>query len=279
MSTYENYSDISNSFDSTRTAVAYEIWLGHLLASGRPLDTLRLLDSGCGTGNYSAALAPYVGHITAMDMNKAMLAKAKEKLIDKQLTDRVQVLKGSMLGMTLNDSEYDAVLFNQVLHHLDPPGDERFSGYEQAISEAARVLKVGGMLLINTCSHRQLIEGFWYYHLAPDALSSVVRQQVPSARLRKILKKFGFSVMARTVPLEATMTGRAYFDATGPLNETWRAGDSFWALVDDTELGAALKTVRQLDAEDRLADFVKAHDAQRSYIGQMTFWVGLKSAA
>ncbi len=279
MSTYENYSDTSNSFDSTRTAVAYEIWLGHLLASGRPLDTLRLLDSGCGTGNYSIALAPYVGHITAMDMNKAMLAKAKEKLIDKQLTDRVQVLKGSMLEMTLNDSEYDAVLFNQVLHHLDPPGDERFSGCEQAISEAARVLKVGGMLLINVCSHRQLIEGFWYYHLAPDALSSVVRQQVPSARLRKILKKFGFSVMARTVPLEATMTGRAYFDATGPLNETWRAGDSFWALVDDTELGAALKTVRQLDAEDRLADFVEAHDAQRSYIGQMTFWVGLKSAA
>ncbi len=279
MSTYENYSDTSNSFDSTRTAVAYEIWLGHLLASGRPLDTLRLLDSGCGTGNYSIALAPYVGHITAMDMNKAMLAKAKEKLIDKQLTDRVQVLKGSMLEMTLNDSEYDAVLFNQVLHHLDPPGDERFSGCEQAISEAARVLKVGGMLLINVCSHRQLIEGFWYYHLAPDALSSVVRQQVPSARLRKILKKFGFSIMARTVPLEATMTGRAYFDATGPLNETWRAGDSFWALVDDTELGAALKTVRQLDAEDRLADFVEAHDAQRSYIGQMTFWVGLKSAA
>jgi len=279
VSTYENYSDTSNSFDSTRTAVAYEIWLGHLLASGRPLDTLRLLDSGCRTGNYSIALAPYVGHITAMDMNKAMLAKAKEKLIDKQLTDRVQVLKGSMLEMTLNDSEYDAVLFNQVLHHLDPPGDERFSGCEQAISEAARVLKVGGMLLINVCSHRQLIEGFWYYHLAPDALSSVVRQQVPSARLRKILKKFGFSVMARTVPLEATMTGRAYFDATGPLNETWRAGDSFWALVDDTELGAALKTVRQLDAEDRLADFVEAHDAQRSYIGQMTFWVGLKSAA
>jgi len=279
VSTYENYSDTSNSFDSTRTAVAYEIWLGHLLASGRPLDTLRLLDSGCGTGNYSIALAPYVGHITAMDMNKAMLAKAKEKLIDKQLTDRVQVLKGSMLEMTLNDSEYDAVLFNQVLHHLDPPGDERFSGCEQAISEAARVLKVGGMLLINVCSHRQLIEGFWYYHLAPDALSSVVRQQVPSARLRKILKKFGFSIMARTVPLEATMTGRAYFDATGPLNETWRAGDSFWALVDDTELGAALKTVRQLDAEDRLADFVEAHDAQRSYIGQMTFWVGLKSAA
>jgi ubiquinone/menaquinone biosynthesis C-methylase UbiE len=279
VSTYENYSDISNSYDSTRAAVGYEIWLGHLLASGRPIDTLRLLDSGCGTGNYSTALAPHVRHITAMDMNKAMLAKAKEKLVDRQLTDRVQILKGSMLGMALRDGEYDAVLFNQVLHHLDPIGDESFFGCEKAISEAARVLKAGGILLINACSRRQLSEGFWYYHLAPDALSSVVRQQVPSARLRKILKKFGFSIMARTVPLEVTMTGRAYHDATGPLSETWRAGDSFWSLVDDIELDAALQTIRQLDAEDGLADFVEAHDAQRPYIGQMTFWVGRKSAA
>ena len=155
MSTYENYSDTSNSFDSTRAAVAYEIWLGHLLASGRPLDTLRLLDSGCGTGNYSTALAPYVGHITAMDMNKAMLAKAKEKLIDKQLADRVEVMKGSMLEMDLNDREYDAVLFNQVLHHLESGTDPAYGGHARALAEAHRVLRPGGLATINVCTHEQ----------------------------------------------------------------------------------------------------------------------------
>ena len=112
MSTYENYSEKSSSYDCTRAAVAHEIWLGHLLASGRSLETLRLLDAGCGTGNYSIALAPYVGHVTAMDINSAMLAKTEEKLVDRQLTDRVEILKGSMLGMAFDDSEYDAVLFN-----------------------------------------------------------------------------------------------------------------------------------------------------------------------
>ena len=75
------------------------------------------------------------------------------------------------------------------------------------------------------------------------------------------------------------MTGRAYFDAVGPLSETWRAGDSFWSLVDEAELSTALDKLRHLDAEDRLAEFVQAHDAERLYIGQMTFWVGLKTAA
>ncbi len=280
MSTYEDYTQTSASYDATRTAAGYEIWLGHLLASERSLQSLRLLDCGCGTGNYSAALAPYVGHITAIDLNQAMLEKAKQKIAMHQLAERVQFEQGSMLDLPFEDGTFDAAMFNQVLHHLDWPGDSRFSGCEQAISEAARVLRPDGLLFVNACSRRQLGSGFWYYHLAPNALKDVIRQQVPSSGLKTMMQAHGFSVTSRSVPLDATlMAHSAYFDATGPLHAPWRAGDSFWSLADRSELTNALDKVRQLDAENRLQQFLDTHDAERPHIGQMTFWVGLKSGS
>ena len=280
MSTYEDYTRTSASYDATRTANGYEIWLGHLLVSGRSLQSLRLLDSGCGTGNYSAALAPHMGHITAIDLNQAMLDQARQKIVTHQLSERVQFEQGSILDLPFEDGTFDAAMFNQVLHHLDRPGDSQYSGCEQAISEAARVLRPGGLLLINACSRKQLGSGFWYYHLAPNALKTVINQQIPSSRLTAILEAHGFSVTSRSVPLDATlMADSAYFDATGPLRDQWRAGDSFWALADRNELRNALDTVRRLDAENRLQQFLDTHDAERPHIGQMTFWVGLKSGS
>ena len=45
-----------------------------------PLHKQKVLDIGCGTGNYAAAIAPHVGTLTCMDGNPSMLAKCEEKL-------------------------------------------------------------------------------------------------------------------------------------------------------------------------------------------------------
>ena len=80
MSAYENYTAVSADYDRTRVPIGVEIILGCLVSGGRPLDSLCLLDAGCGTGSYSAALRRYVGAIDAVDLNPSMLGVARAKL-------------------------------------------------------------------------------------------------------------------------------------------------------------------------------------------------------
>ena len=80
MSSYENYARVSTVYNETRTAQGVEI-VRRLLAKGdTALTEQTLVDAGCGTGQYSAALAGSVGRIEAVDLNPAMLAQARHKL-------------------------------------------------------------------------------------------------------------------------------------------------------------------------------------------------------
>ena len=88
MSTFASYDQISPHYDSTRRPIGSEIILGCLAALGQPLGELGLLDAGCGTGAYSAAVIDRVRHIAAIDLNTGMLAAAKAKLVKRRRTRR-----------------------------------------------------------------------------------------------------------------------------------------------------------------------------------------------
>ena len=122
MSHYENYSQTAGSYDTTRSAIGSEIWLGQLLARLNNLGTIKLLDAGCGTGNYTLELAPHVAHITAFDMNDAMLGEARTKTQTAGLSDKVDFHAGQLLNLPFENESFDVVMFNQVLHHLEQIG-------------------------------------------------------------------------------------------------------------------------------------------------------------
>lgn len=55
-----------------------------------------------------------------------------------------------METLPYEDNKFDAVIINQVVHHLDDMDkDENFPGFEHVVKEFYRVLKPGGKLLIN----------------------------------------------------------------------------------------------------------------------------------
>ena len=110
----------------------------HLRALAGLLDPDSVIgDLGCGTGNVSVWLAPFVGKVIAVDASKEMLKTAREQLAGLR---HVEVRHGSLEKLPIADGELDIALMMLVLHHLPEPQD--------VLAEAARVLKPGGRLLI-----------------------------------------------------------------------------------------------------------------------------------
>jgi ubiquinone/menaquinone biosynthesis C-methylase UbiE/DNA-binding transcriptional ArsR family regulator len=94
-------------------------------------------DLGCGTGELSATLAPFVARVIAVDRSGDMLEAAQRRL--RELSN-VQVRRGELESLPIEDDTLDAATLVLVLHHLPDPA--------AVIRETARVLKRGGRVLI-----------------------------------------------------------------------------------------------------------------------------------
>jgi ArsR family transcriptional regulator len=94
-------------------------------------------DLGCGTGQLTESLAPFVQRVIAVDDSSAMLAAARKRLA---AMPNVDVRSGRLESLPIDDGSLDAALLFLVLHYVPEP--------EAAIAEARRTLKPGGRLLI-----------------------------------------------------------------------------------------------------------------------------------
>jgi ubiquinone/menaquinone biosynthesis C-methylase UbiE len=94
-------------------------------------------DLGCGTGQMTAALAPFVRHVIAVDASAAMLQAAKKRLHG---FENVELRRGELETLPIDDARLDAATLALVLHHLPEPG--------RALADVSRVLKPRGRLLI-----------------------------------------------------------------------------------------------------------------------------------
>jgi ArsR family transcriptional regulator len=94
-------------------------------------------DLGCGTGQMSAALAPFVLRVIAVDASAAMLQAARKRL---GAFENIELRRGDLEALPIDDGRLDAAAMALVLHHLPDPA--------AVMAEVARVLKPGGRLLI-----------------------------------------------------------------------------------------------------------------------------------
>jgi ubiquinone/menaquinone biosynthesis C-methylase UbiE len=98
-----------------------------------------LVDLGTGTGRTLDLFADRYARGLGIDVNQAMLAYARAKLMKGGRT-HAQVRHGDIYALSLADRQADAIIMHQVLHFLSDPS--------LAVREAARVLAPGGKLLI-----------------------------------------------------------------------------------------------------------------------------------
>ena len=98
-----------------------------------------LLDIGTGTGRILEILSPQVKHGVGVDLSSGMLAVARSN-IERHGFSHVQVRKGDMYRLPIEDSSIDLAVVHMVLHYSDEP--------LEVIREAARVLRPRGRLIL-----------------------------------------------------------------------------------------------------------------------------------
>ena len=120
---------------------------GERFASGALLalipSTWTVADLGCGTGEISAELAPFVAKIVAIDREPAMLESARKRLREHR---NVEVRKGELADLPAKAGEFDACVLSLVLHHVRSPA---------AILASARkaLARHGALIIIDMVEH------------------------------------------------------------------------------------------------------------------------------
>ncbi|MCC6676836.1 MAG: ArsR family transcriptional regulator [Phycisphaerales bacterium] len=164
--------------------------------------TWTVADLGCGTGNASELLAPYVQKVMAVDQSDAMLAAARKRLSGQP---NVEFIAGSLDRLPLPAASVDAAVCVLVLHHLDDPG--------AALGEMRRILRTdrgGGCgLVIDMLEHDRAEYRYAMGHK---------HMGFSKSRVLGMLKDAGFNLTThRDLPGDPGGKGPGLFVAVGRL--------------------------------------------------------------
>jgi len=116
-----------------------------------------VLDIASGDGVLAELLAPHSRRYVCIDTSARVVAAAAERL--RRLAN-VEVREGDMHALPFDDGSFDLVVLMHALTYAARP--------QQAVAEAARVLKRGGRLLLSSLArheHRAVVEAYGHVNL------------------------------------------------------------------------------------------------------------------
>jgi ArsR family transcriptional regulator len=163
-------------------------------------DRMTVGDLGCGTAQFTELIAPFVRRVVAVDSAAAMITAARRRVGS---LDNVELRRGELAALPIDDGALDAAVMVLVLHHIaDPPA---------VLHEVARVLRPGGRSVIvdmqphDRSEYRQSMGHQW--------------QGFAEQQITRWLAEMGFArIRYQPLPPDPSAKGPALFAASATLN-------------------------------------------------------------
>lgn len=143
---------------------------------------MKVLEVGCGTGLFTAALADAGCRITAIDISPQLLDLARKRVT----ADNVVFALENAYATSFANSAFDAIIGSSCLHHLD---------LDKALQEFHRLLRPGGRIMFtepNMLNPQIAMQKNikWLKRLAGDSLDETAFVRFS---LKRRLKQAGFT--------------------------------------------------------------------------------------
>ena len=169
-----------------------------MLALLPPLDGLRVLDAGCGSGIYAGLLTDRGARVTGIDESAAMVEHARRRLAGRGAELRVADLRAPL---PFADGSFDGIVSALVLHYL--------RDWAVPLAEFRRVLRPGGWLAFST--HHPAAEAAYFQperyldvervEDAWEGVGTVRFYRRPISRIVNDLAAAGFAIERMVEPL------------------------------------------------------------------------------
>ncbi len=139
-----NYNEISKIYDDVREADI--VLINHFLRELPPEEGLKILDIGCGTGNYTDLFQKVTQakqyQVYGVEPSEGMVSKARQK------NSHIVFEQATAENIPFEDNFFDFIYMTDVIHHI--------ADIRKMFSEIQRTLKPQGKVCIYTQSHRQI---------------------------------------------------------------------------------------------------------------------------
>ncbi len=184
---HQNSYDFSgDQYDFTRAADPY--LTNKIFELLQPHSNGMHLDIGCGTGNYTMALAAKGLNFTGVDPSEKMLDLARAK------APHIQWRVGSAENIPADNDTFDNIIATLTLHH--------WNDLNAGFAELHRVLKNHGKIVIYTSCPSQM-QHYWLNHYFPKMMAHSIERMPSLDQVRAALSRAQFNVTHRAIPRHA----------------------------------------------------------------------------
>jgi ubiquinone/menaquinone biosynthesis C-methylase UbiE len=159
----------------------------HMLLEALSPDDRRVLDIGCGTGQFAARVLgqfPHA-HVWGLDLSDGMLHQGQDR--SRLAGGRLHLVQGDSERLPFGDDSFDAVTCTHSFHH--------YPHQERVLAEMHRVLRPGGRLLIID-GDRDRLWGWFLFNVVVVLMEGPVRH-LKARAFRQLYQRAGFDVVSQ----------------------------------------------------------------------------------